>query len=144
MFVQFNDKFKVYFLAYVLVQYVFQFSLTRCMLRLDQGVHVFLLAKGCNESMLIIQIQVVLVICDYFAQCFQVIYFSFFMFIFNYHLLICFVYWNPQKTSKKRKSDTSTICCFVSHFGMNGSIFVFFFCIHALVRFHVLNMCSMY
>ena len=57
--------------------------------------------------------------------------------------VFCFL--KMQKIAKKRKSDTNSIRCLISRFGMNGSIFVFmFFCIHACARFHVLNVCSMH
>ena len=48
-------------------------------------------------------------------------------FAFTCYLLTYFVYWNPQKNSKKRKSDTSSICCLISYFDTNWLIFVIVF-----------------
>ena len=75
-----------------------------------------------------------------------ILFYFFFLSIFPFSIcysLMCFVYWNPQKSSKK-KSNINLICYLIPRFGMNKAIFVFmiFTSIHVF-RLHVLSRCNM-
>ena len=46
--------------------------------------------------------------------------------------------------NSKKESYTYPICCLITYFSMNRTIFVFMFYVHTCVRIHVLNMCDIY